>query len=61
MKIIDIIVRFKKEQVSSHPASNAKVEHKREGEGEGERKKREYKGGKSSGKEGGEGKWRMHL
>lgn len=24
-------------------------------------KKREYKGGKSSGKEDGEGKWRMHL
>lgn len=53
---------IKKEQVSSHPASNAKVEQKRErGEGEGERKKSQYKGGKSSGKEGGEGKWRMHL
>lgn len=30
----------KKEQVSSHPASNAKVEHKSKGEGEGERKKK---------------------
>ena len=57
----DLIVFGKKEQVSSHPESNEKVEHKHEGEGEGERKKRDYKGGKSSGKEGGEGKWRMHL
>lgn len=53
---------FKREQVSSHPARNEKVEHqKRERGREKERKKREYKGGKSSGKEGGEGKWRMHL
>lgn len=62
MKRRDIIVFIKREQVSSHPASNAKVEHDREREGgrRGE-KKRESKGGKSSGKEGGKGKWRMHL
>lgn len=36
-------VFFKTEQVSSHPASNAKVEHEREGgrEGDGEREKKE--------------------
>lgn len=50
---------IKKEQVSSHPASNAKVEHRREGR-EGDRKA-SIREGKSSGKEGGEGKWRMHL
>lgn len=47
----------KKEQVSSHPASNAKVEHDREGEGEGERKKRVREGkvqGKKVEKENGE-------
>lgn len=61
MKSWELNVFGKKEQVPSHPASNAIVEHKSEGEGEGERKKGDHKGGKSSGEEGGEGKWRVHL
>lgn len=46
----------KLQRILSHRTSNAKVDPEREGEGE-----RESKGGKSSGREGGEGKWRMHL
>lgn len=63
----DMIVSFKKEKVYSHPACTAnsraqeREKERERGEGEGERKKRESQGGKSSGREGGEGKWRMHL
>lgn len=41
MKRRDIIVFIKKEQVSSHPASNAKVEHESEREGGGRRRGKE--------------------
>lgn len=63
----DIIALFKEGKKSSCKQCRSTAQERREsereaeGEGDAQRKKREYKGGKSSGKEGGEGKWRMHL